>query len=209
MRRPDAFAVFVDTLASTLDEPARTGEFAAQLHLSRAQLDRVVRAAAGEAPSQLRRRILLERAAFRLLEGNLQILEVALEAGYASHEAFTRAFRRTFGVAPSAWRRRPGTVYVNAPNRPHFHPPDGLRLPAREEVTSMDLVLTMTEHHIWHVGEMLERASRLDDAQLDAPIELSVEGIDHDPTARSLLSRLVDQMEIWNTRWATAPTTSA
>ncbi len=82
MKRPDAFAVFVDTVASTLDEPARTGEFAAQLHLSRAQLDRVVRAAAGEAPGQLRRRILLERAAFRLLEGNLQILEVALGRAY-------------------------------------------------------------------------------------------------------------------------------
>ena len=30
------------------------------------------------------------------------LLSVALEAGYASHEAFTRAFRRAFGRAPSA-----------------------------------------------------------------------------------------------------------
>lgn len=49
-------------------------------------------AAASEAPGRLRRRILLERAAFRLLEGKLGVLEVAFEAGYGSHEAFSRAF---------------------------------------------------------------------------------------------------------------------
>src|SRR4029077_15351108 len=85
-----------------------------------------------------------------------------------------------------------------APNRVHFHPPGGLRLPAREEVTSMDLVVTMTEHHIWLIGQMIDRAAALDGAQLDAPIELSVDGIDSEPTARSLLSRLVGQMDMWN-----------
>lgn len=39
----------------------------------------------------------------------------------------------------------------------------------------MDLISTMIEHHIWHVGELIGRASRLDEAQLDAPIEMSVE----------------------------------
>jgi AraC family transcriptional regulator len=68
----------------------------------------------------------------------------------------------------------------------------------QQEVTSMDVLVTMTEHHIWHVGELIERASRLDDAQLDRPIEISVEGIDRDPTTRSVLSRLVSQMDIWN-----------
>lgn len=36
------------------------------------------------------------------------------------------------------------------------------------------------------------------DEQLDASIELSVEGVDDDPTLRSLLSRLVGQMDMWN-----------
>ena len=36
------------------------------------------------------------------------------------------------------------------------------------------------------------------DGQLDAPIEISVEGVDDDPTMRSLLSRLVGQMAMWN-----------
>ena len=38
----------------------------------------------------------------------------------------------------------------------------------------------------------------LTDEQLDSPIELSVEGVDDEPTLRSLLSRLVGQMDMWN-----------
>ncbi len=203
--QPDTFAEFVEVVAAGLDEPAHGDELAARVHLSRAQLDRVVSAAAGEPPGRLRRRILLERAAFRLLEDELGILEIALEAGYASHEAFTRAFRRAYGASPSEWRSRPGRVLLAAPNRVHFFPPGGLRLPSRNEVNSMDLVVTMTEHHIWLLGQMIDCASSLDDAELDEPIELSVEGIDQDPTLRSLLSRLVDQMEIWNHAVANRP----
>jgi AraC family transcriptional regulator len=56
----------------------------------------------------------------------------------------------------------------------------------------------MVEHHVWLVGEIVDRAGALTDEQLDAPIELSVEGVDDDPTLRSLLSRLVGQMDMWN-----------
>jgi AraC family transcriptional regulator len=201
----DHFSAFVEAVAAGLDAPARTGELAVRLHLSRSQLDRVVVASGGEAPARLQRRILLERAAFRLLEAEVGVLEVALEAGYASHEAFSRAFRRAYGAAPSDWRRRPSPIQLATPNGVHFHPPGGLRLPAQEEVTSMDLILTMTEHHTWHVGQLLDRASRLGDEQLDKPIELSVETIDDAPTLRSVLSRLVAQLEIWNHAVANRP----
>jgi hypothetical protein len=69
----------------------------------------------------------------------------------------------------------------------------------------MDLVITMVEHHIHVVGEMIDRADGLDDGQLDAPIELSVEGIDDQPTLRSLLSRLVGQMDMWSCSIASRP----
>lgn len=62
----------------------------------------------------------------------------------------------------------------------------------------MDLLTKLVEHHVWLVGEILDRAGRLTDEQLDAPIQVSVEGIDDDPTMRSLLSRLVGQMDMWN-----------
>ncbi|ABD54869.1 AraC family transcriptional regulator [Jannaschia sp. CCS1] len=43
----------------------------------------------------------LSRAAHVLADGEADILTMALEAGYGSHEAFTRAFRAYLGVLPS------------------------------------------------------------------------------------------------------------
>jgi len=126
------------------------------------------------------------------------VLDLAIEAGYSSNEAFTRAFAKAYGVAPARWRRAPSKIQLPAPSDVHFHPPGGLRLPARTEVSSMDLLVKMTEHHVWLVGEMVERAATLTDERLDAPIELSVDGVDDDPSLRSLLSRLIGQMAMWN-----------
>lgn len=46
----------------------------------------------------------LSEAAKSLAMGAGTILNVAIEAGYGSHEAFTRAFRHQFGVAPESVR---------------------------------------------------------------------------------------------------------
>jgi AraC-like DNA-binding protein len=195
----DTFTTFVDSLAESLDDhDARGDELAARAHLSRFHFDRVVGGISGETPARLRRRILLERAAFRLVTTRATVLEVALEAGYSSNEAFTRAFRRAYGAAPATWRASPTRIQLDTPNGVHFHPPGGLRLPARDEVSSMDLMRKMVEHHVWLVGEIVDRAGRLTEEQLDARIELSVEGVDDDPTLRSILSRLVGQMDMWN-----------
>jgi len=195
----DTFARFVDELADGLDDHGATGhDLASRVFLSRFHFDRVVVATAGETPSRLRRRVLLERAAYRLLTSEHGVLEVAHEAGYSSNEAFTRAFRRAYGVAPSVWRAQPGRIQLTAPNGVHFHPPGGLRLPARDEVTSMDLLARLLEHHVWLVGEIVDRSGRLPADRLDEPITVSVEGVDDDPTLRSLLSRLVGQMDMWN-----------
>src|SRR5215469_1651374 len=48
----------------------------------------------------------LSEAAKALAGGAPDILTVALDAGYASHEAFTRAFREQFGVTPERVRER-------------------------------------------------------------------------------------------------------
>jgi hypothetical protein len=157
-----------------------------------------VAAAAGEPPAALRRRVLLERAAYQLITSDQDVLDVALGAGYSSHEAFTRAFTRAYGRSPSDWRRRPTSFQIEAPSKVHFNPPGGLRLPADRKVTAMDLLTRMVEHHVWLVGEMLTRAETLSDETLDATIELSVDDLDADPTLRSLLSRLVGQLAMWD-----------
>ena len=62
----------------------------------------------------------------------------------------------------------------------------------------MDLMTRMIEHHVWLTGEMIDRATRLTDEQLDAPIEVPIGTIDDDMTIRSVLGRLVGQLAQWN-----------
>ena len=198
----DTFAAFVAVVAEAIaapsgDEATLDGDrIAGRLHLSRFHLDRVVSAVAGEPPARFRRRILLERAAYRLVSSARTILDIATEAGYGSHEAFTRAFTRAYGVSPAAWRAAPGRLRLPASSGVHFQPPGTLRLPAEKKVSSMELLTRMVEHHVWLVGEMLSCAAKLSDEQLDQVIELSVD--DDRQTTRSLLSRLIGQMDMWN-----------
>jgi AraC family transcriptional regulator len=195
----DTFTRFVDVVQATLDDPDVAGsDVADRAHMSRFHFDRVISAVAGEAPARFRRRVLMERAAYRLITTKTTVLDVAVEAGYSSHEAFTRAFARAYNTTPSSWRRKPTRFQIDAPSGVHFHPPGGLRLPARTKVTAMDLVQRLVDHHVWLVGQMLDRASQLDSETLDHPITLSVESIDDHPTLRSLLSRLVGQLDMWN-----------
>src|SRR5208283_3428040 len=51
----------------------------------------------------------LNAAAHRLANGAPDILDLALETGYESHEAFSRAFRAQFGATPEMVRRKART----------------------------------------------------------------------------------------------------
>ena len=81
-----------------LDEIAQSGGIS-RFHMSRAFVVATGRPVIG----YLRARRLTE-AARALAEGAPDILSVALEAGYGSHEAFTRAFRDQFGITPEQVR---------------------------------------------------------------------------------------------------------
>lgn len=79
-------------------------EVAAAAGLGRFQLARAFQAVAGRPVISYARARRLTEAARALAGGARSILEVALDAGYGSHEAFTRAFRAEFGVTPEAVR---------------------------------------------------------------------------------------------------------
>jgi AraC family transcriptional regulator len=60
----------------------------------------------GETTLELIRRLRMERAAWRLIESDQPITEIAFDAGYETHEAFTRAFKACFSTSPSGFRHR-------------------------------------------------------------------------------------------------------
>jgi AraC family transcriptional regulator len=202
----DRFASFLGLLSEHLDDHELTGrDLAAELFVSRSLLDRLVVATAGETTARLRRRLLLERAAFRLRTSAISVLAAAIEAGYSSNEAFTRAFQRAYGSPPAAWRSSGGSIRIPARSGVHFYPPAGLRLPAREKASSVNFAAGIVDQHTTLLAQLLDRAATLTDEQLDAPIEISVQGIDDSPTIRSLLSRLVGQLDMWNAAMASEP----
>jgi len=91
-------------LESRLGEDIPLEEVAKEACFSPFHFHRVFRGVTGETVQGFVRRLRLERAVFRMLQGEANLLHVALDAGYQSNEAFTRAFKKQFGVPPSEHR---------------------------------------------------------------------------------------------------------
>jgi AraC family transcriptional regulator len=194
----DQLRQLLDVVVASISEPRLSGaEVAGRAFLSRFHFDRLIAAATGEPPGTLRRRLLLERAAHQLLDGRSQVIAAALAAGYGSAEAFTHAFSRAYGMSPASFRRAGVPPQLPAPNGIHFHPPGGLRLPARKRSTSVDVLTAMLEHDAWLIGQLLDRAVNLDDADLDVPVAVIPRGLEDGTTLRGLLTSLVWQKEHW------------
>ena len=86
--------------------PLTLGEVAEASGLSRFHLARVFPAVTGHSVFGYLRARRLTEAARELVDGAPDILSVALDAGYGSHEAFTRAFRDLVGLTPEEVRAR-------------------------------------------------------------------------------------------------------
>jgi AraC-like DNA-binding protein len=84
---------------------------------------------AGEPPVSMRRRVMLERAAWQLRLG-ASVTDAAFDAGYESVEGFSRAFARAYGHPPST---PSGDHWLPAPNGIHFHPPTSLWVHTTEQ----------------------------------------------------------------------------
>ena len=85
-------------------EPWTIEALAVEVHLSRATLARRFRELVGEPPAAYLGRWRMELAARLLRETGQSLVEVAHQVGYRSEFAFSRAFTRTRGTAPSRYR---------------------------------------------------------------------------------------------------------
>jgi AraC family transcriptional regulator len=196
---PDRLRDVVDAVLEALDEGLDGTALAARAMLSPFHFNRLVRAGIGEAPAAFRRRLLLERAAWQLGRG-CTVTEAGLEAGYDAVEAFSRAFTRAHGVAPSRFADEPRDFRLAAPNAIHFHPPAGMLLPGQPRTATMDLSDRLVEHDHWHTERLLEQAATLSDAALDRAVRPgfvvhAFEG--PEPDVRTMLERVVFTKEVW------------
>jgi len=96
----------IEHIAGHLDDALELEALARLACLSPFHFHRVFRGMVGEAPLEFTRRLRLERAAWRLRDKERAVTEIAFDAGYETHEAFTRAFRTAYSTSPSGFRLR-------------------------------------------------------------------------------------------------------
>ena len=89
-----------------LDDDVSLSALALAARRSRFGVHRAFRKVTGETTKRYTSRLRLDRAAAELLLGDRSILDIALDSGFASHEVFSRAFLRRFGMSPRAYRAR-------------------------------------------------------------------------------------------------------
>jgi AraC family transcriptional regulator len=105
MRFADVLCVLRE-IRHRLDGDVSLARLAQRAGWSAFHLHRAFRSATGETPKQYTQRLRLECAAATLVASDGTVTQVARASGFASHEVFTRAFRRHFGCTPARYRVR-------------------------------------------------------------------------------------------------------
>src|SRR5262249_47819355 len=142
---------------------------------------RVFRGMLGETPLEMHRRLRLERAASQLLESEAAVTRIAFDAGYETHEAFTRAFHRAYGVSPTSLRQRaldahrdrtrPPPTELPAPSGAHYRGVPQKMLPVHfiERGDTMNVVIeeipslrVAAVHHVGPYQQIAHAFERLD-----------------------------------------------
>ncbi len=108
-------------IRQNLDEPLELEALAGLACFSVSHFHRVFKGMLGETIMDHRRRIRLERAFVELSHSRASVTDVALGAGYDSLEAFSRVFRKSFGLSPSQARGCARELrFLPAPSGVHY-----------------------------------------------------------------------------------------
>ena len=96
----------IEYIGKHLDEKLTLTQLSNIACFSRYHFHRLFTAYTGLSLQQYIRWLRLKRAAHQLIiDKDLSIINIAIDAGFESHEAFSRAFKQTCGMSPSEFRR--------------------------------------------------------------------------------------------------------
>jgi AraC family transcriptional regulator len=137
-----------------LDHPLTLGEVAEACGVSRYHLAHAFGGAAGLSVMQYMRGRRLSAAAQALASGAPDILGLALDAGYGSHEAFSRAFRAQFGATPEGVRRKASTEDLAMINAMRISEESGVELaPPRFVSGAPMLFVGLSRKHAFGIAQ--------------------------------------------------------
>ncbi|MDN5726706.1 MAG: helix-turn-helix domain-containing protein [Propionibacteriales bacterium] len=197
-----------ELLDAVLDEQhGSLSDMAEGAHASRFHFSRLLGHSTGESPAALRRRVMLERAAWQIASGT-SVTEAAFAAGYESVEGFSRAYARAYGHPPSSTpalpnpaSTRPPTHWLPAPNGVHFHPPvnlwigDGHRQPSTPQIAAH-----LIHHDVDDTEMLIKVAGALPDEEFERvrmPGHRVLEWEGPEESIAAMLNALVRSKEVW------------
>ncbi|OQA73514.1 MAG: Right origin-binding protein [Firmicutes bacterium ADurb.Bin248] len=98
-----------------LAEPITLAQLARAAGYSQWHSERVFREHVGKTPFEYIRALRLSKAALLLRDGRPKIVDVAFDFVFDSHEGFTKAFSRQFGISPSRYAREKPPIALFIP----------------------------------------------------------------------------------------------
>ena len=161
----------IEHIAAHLDSALDLRTLASGAGLSPFHFHRVFRGMVGEAPIELIRRLRLERAAWQLATTDEPVTGIAFDAGYETHEAFTRAFRAAYSTPPSGFRRRAhprielaascGVHYEDTSWTPVLIPRDSGGQQMQVEIREMPAMRVGAVRHVGPYNQIVEAFERM------------------------------------------------
>lgn len=106
-----------DYIDRQLTQPISLVQLAREAGYSPYHAARLFKEVTGTAPFDYIRQMRLSRSAVDLSRKDTRILDVALDFVFDSHEGFTRAFSRQFGMTPQYYRHNKPPLRLFMPER--------------------------------------------------------------------------------------------
>jgi AraC family transcriptional regulator len=167
MQEKDQAERLFGIVRDTLDREIATGDMARMAYTSRSSFFRLFQALIAERPAGMRRRFLLERAAWQLARTEVSVTDIAFDAQYGSLEAFTLS-ARPFRLRRAYSGEWPDAFPSSGAQRLHFCAPAS---GSKGEQHIMDPFELFAGNDSWHTARLLDYARNLTYEQLDRPMD--------------------------------------
>lgn len=102
-------------IESHLDEPITLLALSMNTGYSPWHCAKIFKELTGKTPFEYIRKYRLSKAALELRDSELKVIDVAMDFVFDSHEGFTRAFRKQFGINPNEYKRNTPPIYLFKP----------------------------------------------------------------------------------------------